>query len=115
LSLKPAFKILTALNTFYYSHNDLILLEGIEISIKLIKNNRNMPYNILKNMTDNILKHLNYDFTNYDFSNCNEYIELTNLFSALFVSENEDKIDQYIERIEQMIIELRGFENYILK
>jgi hypothetical protein len=66
--------------------------------IKLIKNNKNI---------------INY--TNYNFIDSDNYIELKDLFDNLLEYENNNKINEYIEKIEQMIIELRGFENYVLK
>jgi Leucine-rich repeat (LRR) protein len=82
-------------------NNQLTSLEGIENFIKLIKNNK---------MQNKI---------NYNFTDSNDYIELNNLFNNLIDNlikcENNDKIDEYIEEIEQMIIELNGFQNYVLK
>jgi hypothetical protein len=51
----------------------------------------------------------------YEFIDYGDYIELYNLFRNLLACKNEDKINEYIEEIEQMIIELNGFEEYILK
>jgi hypothetical protein len=52
---------------------------------------------------------------NYNFSNSDDNIELNNLFNNLIKCENNDKIDEYIEEIEKMIITLNGFQKYVLK
>jgi hypothetical protein len=83
------------LEYFDCDNNKLTSLEGIEIFIKLIKNNK-----IIKNK-------LYYYFTDYD-----DYSELNDLFDNVYKFDNDN---EYIEEIEQMIIELNGFEEYILK
>jgi hypothetical protein len=64
----------------------------------LIKNNKNMIGNM-----------------SYNFVDSNDYIELNDLFVNLIECENNNKIKEYIEEIEKMIIELGGFQNYVLK
>jgi hypothetical protein len=75
-------------------------LEGIENLIKLIKN------------TKYIIKIF------YSFIYSNDFTELTNLFNNLIKCKNYGDFYKYIEKIEQieqMIIELNGFQNYVLK
>jgi Leucine-rich repeat (LRR) protein len=88
---------LVNLEVLYSYHNKLTSLEGIGIFVKLIKNNKKIKRN------------LQCHFMDFD------YIELNDLFNNLLACKNEDKINEYIEEIEQMIIELNGFEEYILK
>jgi hypothetical protein len=72
-------------------------LEGIEILVKLIKNK-------------NIIK------MSCDFIDSNDYIELNDLLIKLFKCENNNEIDEYIDKIEKTIIELDGiFQKYVLK
>jgi dynactin complex subunit len=66
--------------------------------VKLIKNN--------KIITDE----LNYNFTDDD-----EYIELNSLFKNLIWCKNNNKLNEYIEEIEQMITTLNGFQKCVLK
>jgi hypothetical protein len=66
--------------------------------VKLIKNNKN----IINDMSHN-------------FIDSNDYIELNNLFVNLIKCKNNNRIDKYIDKIEQMIKELNGFQNYVLK
>jgi Leucine-rich repeat (LRR) protein len=79
------------------SNNQLTSLGGIENFIKLIKNNKN----ILKNI-------------GYEFIDSNDFVELQELFNNLIKSEIND-VDEYIIKIEKMIIELNGFSKYVLK
>jgi hypothetical protein len=87
--------------------NFLISLEGIEILIKLIKNNKKIKNDIIYTFIDS------YD--SYDSYDSADYIELKDLFDNLIKCKNNNKIDEYIEKIEQMIVELNGFQNYVLK
>jgi hypothetical protein len=71
--------------------------------VKLIKNNEQLKNNI-----------------NYNFINSNDYIKLINLFNNLLKFKkiceiDKYKIDGYIKKIEQMIIELKGFGKSVLK
>jgi hypothetical protein len=77
-------------------NNQLTLLEGMENFVNLIKNN------------EKIIKGLYYDFID-----SNDFTELNYLFCNLLICNN--KIDDYIEKIEKMIIELNGFQKYVLK
>jgi Leucine-rich repeat (LRR) protein len=79
-------------------YNKLVLLEGIENLVNLIKNNKK------------IIKGLYYNFADFG-----DYIELNDLFVNLIKCKNDDKINEYIEKIEQMIIKLNGFSKYVLK
>jgi internalin A len=88
---------LVNLSYFNCKNNQLTSLEGIEIFVKLIKNNKN----IKKNME-------------YNFSNSNDYIELQKLFDNLIKSKINN-VDESIIEIEKMIIELNGYQNYVLK
>jgi nitrate/nitrite-specific signal transduction histidine kinase len=83
-------------------------LEGIEILIKLIKNNKNILFNNIYNFTDS--------------EESDDLYELNKLFDdMLFLKSNNksskynNKINKYINKIEQMINELYGFEKYVLK
>jgi hemerythrin superfamily protein len=51
----------------------------------------------------------------YNFINSNDFIKLKKLFDNLIKCKNNNKINKYIEEIEKMIIELNGFQNYVLK
>jgi Leucine-rich repeat (LRR) protein len=87
-------------------NNKLTSLEGIEILVKLIKNKKQMKNNTM------------YDFmkiTLYNFIDSDDYIELNDLFGNLLWCTNNNKIDKYIEEIEQMIITLNCFQQYVLK
>jgi hypothetical protein len=53
---------------------------------------------------------MEYSFIDYD-----NYNELNNLFNNLIKCKNNNKIDEYIKEIEQMIIELNGFSKCVLK
>jgi hypothetical protein len=66
--------------------------------VKLIKNKKQIIY-----------------IMRYNFIDSNEYIELNDLFDNLIKCKNNNKIDEYIKEIEQMIIELNGFQKYVLK
>jgi Leucine-rich repeat (LRR) protein len=79
-------------------NNQLTLFEGIEILIKFIKNNKYIINSL-----------------NYNFIDSGDYFELYYLFNNLIKCKNNDKINQYIEKIEQMIIKSNGFEKYVLK
>jgi internalin A len=89
---------LNNLKALYCYDNLLTSLEGIENLTNLIKNNKK------------IIKELNYDFIDSD-----DYIELNDLFNNLIKCKNNNKIDKNIENIEKMIIELNGFQKYVLK
>jgi hypothetical protein len=66
--------------------------------VELIKNNKNIK---------NYIKYdMNYDFIDYD-----DYIELNNLFGNL-IKCDDNEIDEYVENIMK---ELNGFQNYVLK
>jgi hypothetical protein len=78
--------------------NQLLSLEGIEIFIKLIKNNKKIKNKLY-----------------YKFIDSDDYIELIKLFDEFIKCKNDNEIDKYIEEIEQMINELNGFKNYVLK
>jgi Leucine-rich repeat (LRR) protein len=78
--------------------NQLTSLEGIESLVKLIKNNKQIKNKI-----------------KYTFIDCDDYIELNNLFGNLIKCNNNNKFNEYIEEIEQMIIKLYGFKKYVLK
>jgi Leucine-rich repeat (LRR) protein len=86
------------LEKLYCGNNQLRSFEGIEILIKLIKNNKKLRNEL-----------------NYNFIDSDDFIELHYLFKNLIWCKNYDKINEYIEQIEQMIIELNGFQNYVLK
>jgi predicted DNA-binding ArsR family transcriptional regulator len=51
----------------------------------------------------------------YNFIDSNDFIELNDLFNNLVQYKNDDKLDEYIKKIEQMIEESNGFKNYVLK
>jgi Leucine-rich repeat (LRR) protein len=78
-------------------NNQFTSLEGIENLVKLIKNNKNITKNI-----------------RYNFIDSDDYIELNDLFINLTKCDN-NKIDEYIEEIEQMIIKLYGFQKCVMK
>jgi Leucine-rich repeat (LRR) protein len=75
-------------------NNQLTSLEGIETLIGLIKINKIESYNISVNFVDS-----------------DDYVKLTYLFDDLLKYKNNDKFDE----IKKMIIELNGFQNYVLK
>jgi guanylate kinase len=79
----------------------LTSLEGIENLIKLIKNNKQ-----IKNKKNNIM---------CNFIDADDYIELKNLFKNLIDCKKNKKVNKLIEKIEEMIIKLNGFEKYVLK
>jgi primosomal protein N'' len=66
--------------------------------VKLIKNNKQIK---------NYIKH--------SFTDSDDFIELNDLFDNLLGCKNNDKLNEYIEEIEQMIKELNGFQKYVLK
>jgi guanylate kinase len=82
-------------------NNQLTSLEGIENLIKLIKNNKQ-----IKNKKNNIM---------CNFIDADDYIELKNLFKNLIDCKKNKKVNKLIEKIEEMIIKLNGFEKYVLK
>jgi Leucine-rich repeat (LRR) protein len=86
------------LNKLYCYDNQLTSLEGIEIFVKFIKNNKQTIHNI-----------------KYDFIDIDDYVELKELFHNLIKSENGRQFNKYIKKIEKMIVELNGFQNYVLK
>jgi hypothetical protein len=51
----------------------------------------------------------------YNFTDSDDYIELNDLFNHLIKCKNYGDFYKYIQKIEQMIIELNGFQNYVLK
>jgi hypothetical protein len=79
-------------------NNQLTSLEGIENLIKLIKNNKQIKNNI-----------------KYNFIDSNDYIELNDLFKNLINCKKNEKNNNLIKKIEEMIIKLNGFEKYVLK
>jgi hypothetical protein len=50
----------------------------------------------------------------YNFIDSNDYIELQEPFKNLIKSKINN-VDEYIEKIEKMIKELNGYQNYVLK
>jgi internalin A len=80
-----------------YCNNQLTSLEGIEKIVNLIKNNKQLKNNII-----------------YNFIDSDDYIELNDLFRNL-IKCDDNKINKYIEQIEQIIKELNGFQKYVLK
>jgi Leucine-rich repeat (LRR) protein len=89
---------LVNLKTLFCYDNQLTSLEGMENLVNLMKNNK-----ILKN---NI---------KYSFIDSDDFIELKNKFNNLNKCKNDDKINEYIEEIEQMIRKLNGFQKCVLK
>jgi hypothetical protein len=73
-------------------------LEGIDNFVKLIKNNKKM------------LNKIKYDLDDFD-----DYIELKKIFDKIICCKNNNKIDEYIEKIEIIINKLYGFQKYVLK
>jgi hypothetical protein len=65
--------------------------------VNLIKNNKQIKNN-----------------TKCNFIDSNDFTELQELFDNLSESDI-DNIDESIIKIEQMIIKLNGFQNYVLK
>jgi hypothetical protein len=72
-------------------------LEGIESLVKLIKNHKQIKNN-----------------TKCNFIDSNDFTELQELFENLIKSKINN-VDKFIIKIEKMIIELNGFQNYVLK
>jgi hypothetical protein len=60
---------------------------------------------------------LKYDtnYFKYDTIDSEEFIELEDLFNNSLKYSNKNEINEYIEKIEQMIVELKGFEKCVLK
>jgi Leucine-rich repeat (LRR) protein len=75
------------LQSLYCNNNQLTSLEGIENLVKLIKNNKKILYTL-----------------QYNFIDSDDYIELNNLLDNLIKCKTYDKLNEYIEEIEQMII-----------
>jgi hypothetical protein len=86
------------LKELYCYNNKLTSLEGIECLTNLIKNNNTIKNNLY-----------------YDFIDSNDYLHLKLLFNCLIICKNADETNKYIKEIEQMIDNLNGFQNYVLK
>jgi Leucine-rich repeat (LRR) protein len=116
---------LTNLNTLYCIYNQLISLEGIEnlVNLEILHCNHNQITSLkgIENLTkfiknNNELHGLCYAFINFnDFDDCDDNFELKFLFDSLIKSKNINETNDYITKIEQMIIELNGFQQYVLK
>jgi hypothetical protein len=104
--------------------NQLTILVFIENIINFIKHNKKIPNFIIYDLIDfrkyDELDHCinNYDINYYAINYYyyyDEYIELKKIFDILLKCKNQDEIDEYIEKIEEMIKELNGFQKYVLK
>jgi Leucine-rich repeat (LRR) protein len=89
------------------NNNKLTSLEGIKNVVNLIKNSKDKKYII--NISYNFIKSDSYVELE------NDYIKFEELFDKLMKCFNQNEINEYIEKIEKMIIELKDFEKYVLK
>jgi Leucine-rich repeat (LRR) protein len=91
---------LSNLKILLYNSNQISQLEGITNFTKLMKNNF-----VITNI-------------NYHFIDCYESNELCELFNKILYSrflKNFYTSNKHIKKLEQMIVELNGFEKYVLK
>jgi hypothetical protein len=51
----------------------------------------------------------------YNFIYFKDFIKLINLFDNLIRCKNYNKINKYIQEMEQIITKLNGFQKYVLK